>query len=238
MNTGRLISVKAIADRLMQNPVMKDLNWEFIVMHAVDCMRLVGAPAIFVSKKETIEIKEFKGPIPLDLMDIDSVMKVQGNQLIPMRSSHDTLHDHYDSFPNANKDVVENGHFTYNINNNYIFTSFEEGKIVVVYKSIATDEECFPMILDSTPLIRAVESYIKYKWFDILNDMDKISDRKLHKAETDYCFNVAQAQSNLQMPSEDEMESLVNSITQILPGRLQHSERFRFLGSQEYIKIH
>ena len=65
-----------------------------------------------------------------------------------------------------------------------------------------------------------------------------ISDRKLNKAESDYCFNVAQADANLKLPSTDEMESLVNQITQLIPSATEHSRRFEFLGAQEKIRIH
>ena len=68
--------------------------------------------------------------------------------------------------------------------------------------------------------------------------MDMISDRKLNKAETDYCFNVAQADVNLKMPSIDEMETLTNMITQILPSRTDFTNRFEFLGEQEFMRIH
>lgn len=236
MDNGKLVSIKMVADRLLRNPLMKELNWEFIVDNAIECMRLVGSPSLYVSRKEIVEIKNYKGDIPIDLMQVQTVLFISGDQLIPMKGAEDTLHDHYDSFGEAS-DTGNFGNYTYNMNNSKVFTSFSEGKIAIVYKAIATDEECYPMILDSAQLLRAIESYIKYKWFDILNDMDKISDRKLNKAETDYCFNVAQAQSNLQMPSIDEMESLVNSITQMLPSRLQHSQRFQHLGRQEFLKI-
>lgn len=71
----------------------------------------------------------------------------------------------------------------------------------------------------------------------MLNDMDIVSNQKLNKAEVDYMFNVGQADSNLKMPSVDEMESLVNQITELIPSRTAHSSRFEFLGAQEYMKI-
>ena len=71
-----------------------------------------------------------------------------------------------------------------------------------------------------------------------MNDMDMISDRKLSKAESDYCFNVAQADANLKLPSMDEMEALTNMITQILPSRTEFARRFEFLGAQENLRIH
>ena len=61
--------------------------------------------------------------------------------------------------------------------------------------------------------------------------------KSLNKAEVDYMFNVGQADSNLKMPSIDEMEALVNQITQLIPRTSEHASRFEFLGSQEQLKI-
>lgn len=214
---------------------MKDLSWEFIVSNVVECMRIIGTKPMYYSDKEIIEIKNHKGYIPPMVMGITGVFKVQeNNDLVAMHVGEDILHDHYGSFNSA---PSAKGGYTYSLNNNCIFPNFDEGKVLIVYDAIATDEECFPLIPDNAELIRALRAYVKYQWFDILNDMDKISDRKLDKAETDYSYYVGQAQSNLQMPSIDEMEALVNSITKILPSRTEHANRFQFLASQEYLNI-
>lgn len=233
---GRVISIKSVADMLMQNPMMKDISWEFIISHAVECMRIVGTAPMFISEQEVVEIKHYKGALPVNVIDVDSILRVtDSGQMIPMISNEDTLSDHYSSYPSAAPTEVGD---KYSLNNSKIFTNFEKGKVLIVYKTIATDEECYPLIPDNPEFVRALRAYIRYQWFDILNDMDKISAQKLNKAETDYMFYVGQAQANLQMPSEDEMEALVNSITQILPNRTQHADRFQFLGNQEFLKIH
>jgi len=234
MQNGKLVSIKQVADRLLQNPVMKDVTWEFMVSNAVECMRIVGTKPMFVSATETIEIKNFRGELPINMIKLVSAMHVVGNTMVPMSANEDTLSAHYASFSSS---PTDSGGNTYSLNNSKIFPTFEEGKIVLVYDTIATDEECFPLIPDNPELLRAIRLYIRYQWFDILNDMDKISAQKLNKAETEYAYAVGQAQSNLQMPSIDEMEALVNSITQILPSRTQHSDRFRFLGKQEFMKV-
>ena len=235
MKNGRLVSIKLIADTLMQNPLLKDLSWEFIVSNAVECMRIVGTPAMFISKEEVLEVKNFKASLPVDIININSVMAVSaGGALTPMSDNQDTLGAHYDTYSTASGQA---GGLSYTLNNTRIFPNFEEGKILIVYKAIATDEECYPLIPDNQELIRAIRAYIKYQWFDILNDMDKISGQKLNKAEIDYSYYVGQAQSNLQMPDEAEMEALVNSMTKILPSRTEFENRFKFLGSQEFLKI-
>jgi len=265
-NTGRLVSLKLVADRLYQNPVLKDITWEFMVDKAVEVMSLLDAPAMYITKQEAVKVVNYKSKIPTDVMHVTGVFKVSSSldgdvsstgltnnsstaegsssstssasasyTLIPMRTGTDTLHNHYDSYNSASPQHV--GGYTYNMNNNNIFTSFEEGTVVIAYKAIATDEECYPLIVNNASLLRCIESYIKFRWFDILNDMDQVSDRKFNKAEVDYYANVAQADSNLKLPSDDEMETLVNQITQLIPPRKQFEERFTFLGAQEHLRI-
>lgn len=266
-NTGRVVSLKLVADRLMQNPVLKDLTWEFIVDKAVEVMSLLDAPALYISKEEDISIVNYKGKLPTDVMHVKQVFKVgsvltpsatstgldnnystsaaqaatstssnSGYTLIPLRTGTDTLHDHYGSYKYASPGTT--GGETYTMNNNNIFTNFESGTVVIVYRAIATDEECYPLIANNATLLRCIESYIKYRWFDILNDMDQVSGQKLNKAEVDYLANVAQADSNLKLPSDDEMESLVNQMTQLMPSRSQFEDRFAFLGAKEHLRIH
>jgi len=237
-NTGRLVSIKMIADRLMRNPVLKDLSWEFIVDNAIEVMRILETPALFISKQEAVEISNFKGTLPIDIMKVEAVYRqdTDTSDLIPLRTGTDTLHNHYDSYNDATSGT--NGGQTYTMNNSKIFANFETGTAVIVYKAIAMDEECYPLVLDNAVLLRCIESYIKYRWFDVLNDMEQISDRKLNKAEVDYLANVAQADTNLKLPSDDEMETIVNQITQLIPSRTQFQDRFAFLGAQEHLRIH
>ncbi len=261
MNNGNFISVKAIADRLLMNPLMKDLNFEFIIDKTVECLRLVNMPPIYVPGKATIVITNFRGDLPIDMIylkqaflisnstnvktignatdlhgditDFVSSSAALGADLIPMTQATDTVHEAYSCLPKQNSN---NNNVTFSLTNNKIYTNIEKGGVFITYQAIAVDEDCFPLIPDNIKLIRAIESYIKYRWFDILNDMDKVTDRKLSKAEADYCWNIGQAQSDLIMPNETEMEALVNSIAKLLPSTEQFSQRMKFLGSKEYLK--
>lgn len=235
MTTGKLVSIKLVADRLMQNPMMSDVPWEFIISNVVECMRIVGTKPMYISSKETIEVAHFRGLLPLNVMQIDGVFRVDNNKMLKMDSNEDDLSDHYNSFSSTPTII---GGPKFSLGNSKIHTSFETGKVLIVYKSIATDEDCFPLLPDNPEFLRAARAYVRYQWYDILNDMDKISSAKLNKAEVDYLYYVGQAQSSLQMPDEAEMEALTNSITQMLPSTTQHKERFAYLGNQEFLKTH
>jgi hypothetical protein len=232
-STNDVVSIKMIADRLYRNPVMKDMNYEFIVDNAIQILRILEAPSLFVTRREALNVENYRALKPVDMMRIESIVRTDGGIPIPLTASEDISQE----FFNAGSNLPTRTDGTYSLNSRFVNLNFEEGTIEVIYKAIAVDEECYPLVLNNATLLRCVESYIKYKYFDMLNDMDLISDRKLNKAETDYMFNVGQADANLKLPSADEMESLVNQITQLIPSRTAHSRRFEFLGQQEYLKI-
>lgn len=270
MISGNFISVKSIADRLMMNPMLKDLNFEFIVDKTVECLRLVNMPPIYIPKKVNIGVNNFRGELPIDMIYLKQAFLYKQGQLVPMFSAQDNIHEHLLCFQNNNVNLTvprstappagnppmwegqgtslnltsstskegDNSILTFSLTNSKIYTNFEEGEVVLAYQSIAVDEECYPLVPDNIKLIRAIESYIKYRWFDILNDMDKVSDRKLSKAESDYSWNIGQAQSDMIMPNETEMEALVNSITKILPSTNQFENRMKYLGNKEYLRTH
>jgi hypothetical protein len=232
-SNGQLVSLKQIADTLYQNPLMKDMQWEFIIDRAVELLRLLKVPSLYKQEKEIIEIKNFKGDIPFNSIKTQGIFRIKNNGLIPMVPGNDILQEHLGEFsPISNEDL------TYKLAGGKISVKFETGRIAFVYSRIATDENCYPLILNDAALIRAIRHYIQYQWYDILNDMEMVSDRKLNKAEQNYSFSVAQASNSIILPDEDEMETIVNMMTQALPNRDQHSQRFAHLHKAEYLKTH
>ena len=232
-NTADLVSIKMVADRLMQNPLLKDLNYEFIVDHAMQVLRIIEAPSLYVTRRERINIENYRGLKPIDMMTVEAISKVEGQTQISLVASEDIQQEFYgQGIKPSRRDL------TYSLNSKYVSVNFEKGDVDIIYKAIATDEDCYPMVLNNETLLRCVQSYIKYSWFQILYDMDMISERKKNSAEIDYSFNVAQAEINLKMPSIGEMEALVNVVTQFLPSSTEHSRRFEFLGAQEKLRIH
>lgn len=232
-NTGDFVSIKLIADRLKRNPLMKDMNYEFIIDNAVELLSILEYPTTYVTMREKLNVSKYRALKPANMMSIEGVARTDEGYYRALVASHN-LHQEFLHTGDFRSDRLD---LTYTVNNKHINVNFEEGEIDVIYKSIAVDEECYPLILNNATLLRCIESYIKYKWFDILNDIDVVSDRKLNKAEQDYTFNVAQADVNLKLPSQDEMEALTNMITQLIPSQTEFINRFEFLGAQEFLRI-
>lgn len=233
-NARNVVSIKMIADRLMRNPVLKDLNYEFIVDNAIELLRILDAPSIYVKMRERLNVVNYRSLKPITMMKVNSIARIDQGNITPLQST-DYVAQEFLHQGDIEPTRAEN---TFTLNSKYINLNFEKGEIDLIYETIAVDEECYPLVLDDATLLRCIESYIKYKWFDMLNDMDMISDRKLAKAEQDYMFNVGQADVNMKMPDDSELEAITNTITQILPSRTEFARRFEYLGGVERLRVH
>lgn len=122
--------------------------------------------------------------------------------------------------PNADKAP------TYKIQGSCLFTSIESGDIEVAYIGIKTDEDGFPMILDNSSYLRALEMYIKKQWFTVLFDMGKIQGPVLQNVQQEYAWAVGDCESEFNRMTFDQAEYFYNSMKNI------HNESygFKFMG--------
>lgn len=233
MEQYRYISVKQILDNLADHPMLKDLTLERVVHYALRLMKIVGCPVIFQDKIATIDYEDYKAPLPCDLYKIIQIKSLGHHRNFCYRYTTDNFHlsvrDHRKctDYPND---------YTYKVQNSYIFFSREKDKIELSYRALPVDENGLPMIVDNEAFIRALESYIKYERFKILRDTGEMDLRRFAEVEKDYCFEVAQATNQFLIPSEDEMESITNMWTALLPRRHAHDDGFRAYSIKEELR--
>jgi len=121
--------------------------------------------------------------------------------------------------------------FTYNINNYYIFTNFDEGKIEMVYKAFPLDEAGFPLIPDDEKFIKAVVTYVAERHAFKLMLQDKFAERKYDRLAQEYYYCVAAVKSYSAVPSVDEMENIRQRATMLLKGEEQQINGFKYLNT-------
>jgi hypothetical protein len=220
-------------DNILNHPLLNDLTLERAVNYAVEFIRIVGMPQLFIEKTENINIQEYRALLPCDYLEMIQVK--YHNHCI--RYSTDSFHvsrNHYlDNERIENKIEDE----TYKIQGNVIFTSFKEGEIEIAYEAMALDKEGFPLIPDNSSFIKALELYIKKEWFIILYDMSKISYNVLANTQKQYAWYVGQAQSDLVRPTIDQMQSITNMWNTLVQRVSDHRNGFKNNGTREYIKV-
>lgn len=218
------ISIKQIMDDILDHPMLQDLSFERAINYAVEFIKIVGMPAAFESKIKTIDVENYEGKIPDDCYQVVSLRK----EGLPISLNTST------SVFDFKKDSATP---VYVIRGNVVHTSFEKGKLEMSYLSMPIDEDGFPTIPEIASYIRALELYIKKKWFTILFDLGKINVSIFNNVKQEYAFAVGQAQTELVRPSLDEMEAFTNMWNSLLPRSSEHLNGFKTLGSREIRKF-
>lgn len=216
-------------DKLTRHPLLQDIPFETVVDYAVDFIRIVGTPPSFLDKTAIIDIVDYRGILPCDYYEMTQVRLNDGSKRT-FRYTTDSFH--------MSDNKPEFSDLTYKIQGNCIFTSpLEQGQIEIAYQALPMDEEGYPLIPDNSSYSRALEAYIKREWFTILFDQGKLNGQVLARVDQEYSFYVGQAQSEIIMPTIDQMEAISNMWNTLLP-RDEHRHGFLDNGTQSHIKTH
>lgn len=225
------ISIRQIIDNCLHHPLLQDLTLERAVAYAVDFIRIVGMPSMFIEKTQELKIENYRAKLPCDF-----------HQMIQVRTGHNKCGHHIggifrystDSF-HMSDNKYDPSELTYKIQGTVIFTSIKEGTIEIAYNAMAVDDEGYPLVPDKSTFTRALELYIKKQCFTILFDLGKINQAVYANVQQEYAWAVGQAQSDLIRPSVDEMEAITNSLNTIIPRVNEHRKGFITNGSKERI---
>ena len=222
----KYISVRQILDDLLADDMMRGLSLERAVNYAAEFMQVVGMPPEFENKVEKVEIENWRGKLPCDLYEIVQVKDPKGFAYISAEGSFGNR-NHPEQYPA----------FTYKVKGDIIFTSTKDIDLLVSYLAIPTDDYGFPLIPENAAYIRALELYIQKRYFTILFNNGKINQNVLANTQQEYAFYVGQAQSDLIRPSLDQMESIKNMWTTLIPKMYKHADGFKTVNNPEVLKF-
>lgn len=248
-------NIRRVLDDLTEHPMLRDLTLEQVVRHTIRFISLHGYPALYQDKIATVEIKDFRGLLPCDLISIVQVKDLDTD--ICLRTMTDTFTPGMRPKPdegNKPKDLLNNvnpmqGEYippmkkymeepSFKTQGRIIFTSFSEGEVEIAYKAIPVDEDGFPLLIDNETYLNALEAYIKKQVFTVKFDTGKIQAGILSNAQSDYAWASHLLQSEMTMPSMSEMESITRMLNTLIKPTRQFSQGFKHLGDQEFIRRH
>jgi len=216
MKTGNYIGIDELMYRIRRNPLMADATKSDIALDVYDVLRLVGAPGVYKDARVEINIKNYIGDVPTNILYIQQVYYLEGNVEVPMSYVIGNKNSKWHC--TTSQDLRIKSKYAYSINPGKIHTDLENGKLVMYYKSIALDDNGFPLIPDDPALIRAILGYVKMKHVEIKVDLGIVAQHVLQRAQQDYYFDIAQAESRFKMPSADEYESIARSLLRVIRG--------------------
>lgn len=233
VNNISYTNIRVILDRLLRHPLLTDLNLETAIQYTLDFISIMGLPNVYVDKIETIDIKEYRGELPCDLISINQVRLHKNG--IALRA----MTDNFNAYPTHDHERgLERGEPSFKTQGRVIFTSIRHEKVDISYKAIMLDDEGLPLIPDNSIFLKALELYIKKEWFTILFDMGKISPAVLNNTQQEYAFKAGQCNNEFVIPSVSEMEAITNVWNQLIPRVTEFKKSFKNLGDKEYLRLH
>lgn len=111
-------------------------------------------------------------------------------------------------------EVVQN---SYSINGSSIDTSFSSGFVEIAYDSINLDDNGFPLIPDDEPFKQALKYFILKNRVEPEYFRGTVTRQVYNEIDKQYSFYVASAGNSFNMPSPDQMQSIINGLVRILP---------------------
>ncbi len=241
MTNSNYKSLGSLLWSILKNPLASELTFEEAAEYALECIKLLGAPVLYLDKIDKLNLTSYKEELPCDILYINGVRYFsgdnEGSNPITMREASNIYHMDTNEFTKGND---TNNHarneFTYKIQNGIIFTSMETGCIEIAYKAIATDEEGYPLIPDNQKVQLALEYYVLSRYLEPLYMVGKITDKAFEYIQQKRYFYVPSASTSLQMPSIDKMETIMNGLNRLIVNNTAHQNGFKKYGEKERIK--
>ena len=226
------VKIQRIASDLAEHPMLRDIPFDRIINYTQELIQVIGSPKLFLEKTAVVHIENYRGELPCDFIEVIQVRgaNCQNEEYV---SATDNFH-----MSDRKRPMLYTQTPTYRIQGGVIIISKEHEDIEIAYRAIPVDENGWPLLPDNALFIRAIESYIKMRRFNILFDQGQISQQVFNQAQQEYAWNAGQAQSGLIMPTQDEMETITNMWNTLIPRVVEHRNGFATAHNKEYIRRH
>ncbi len=193
-------------------------------------LQYIGSYYQYIEKETTIDIIDYKGELPCDLVT-----------LLRIHNKSDNLSDSFNKSligtnSATNNQISRNSNTMrdYNITNNVVTASYKTGKMYVQYLAFPLDCDGFPEIPDVVDYKDALMWKCAYQLSlrgytfksPQLNNYQYVEDKWKR-----YCI---QARAAINMPDADTMERIKNIMIRLKPDLNQYYNNFNSLGKQEF----
>ena len=236
-------SISRVLDDLKDDENMQSLTLEQAVRHTLRFMEKFGFPKVYTDKEMTVDIHDFRGLLPCDLISIIQVREEKTG--ICLRSMTDTFTPGVTPPPHPLPTYYPIHRFmrhplehSFKTQGRVIFTSFPEGKVVVSYKAIKVDEDGFPMLIDDEVYLDALEAYITLRVYTAKFRSGKIASPILQEVQQAYAVAAKLLETEFTTPSMSEVESMTRYFNSLIPRVREFDRSFKHLGDRQYIRRH
>lgn len=224
------INIRELLSRVLRHPLLQDFTLEQAIQYTIDFMGIFGFPELYEHKEADVDICDYRGKLPCDLIAIDMVKDCKTD--VPLRSMTASFNPGGKYYNHLRQEPQ------FKTQGRVIITSFPEGVVHIAYKAIPVDDEGLPLLIDNSKYLKALELYVKTQLFTVLFDMGKIQPAVLQHTEQEYAWAAGQLEEEFKTPSVAEMESITNMLNQIIRRQSEFYNNFERLGNKEFRRIH
>ena len=224
------INIRELLSRVLRSRLLQDFTLEQAIQYTIDFIGIFGFPEIYEDKETEIDICDYRGQLPCDLIEIIMVKDCKTN--LPLRSMTAAFNPGGKYYNHLRQEPQ------FKTQNRVIITSFPEGKLIMAYKAIPVDDEGLPLLINNTKYLKALELYVKCQLFTLLFEEGKLTQQVLNHTEQEYSWAAGQLEEEFKTPSEAEMESITNMLHTILKRDSDFINRYERLGNKEHKVIH
>jgi hypothetical protein len=224
------INIRELLSRVLRHKLLQEFTLEQAIQYTIDFIGIFGFPELYEDKQAEVDICDFRGKLPCDLIQIDMVKDCKTN--VPLRSMTAAFNPGGKYYNHLRQEPQ------FKTQNRTIITSFPEGRVIIAYKAIPVDDEGLPLLVNNTKYLKALELYVKCQMFTMLFDEGKVTQQVLNHTEQEYCWAAGQLEEEFKTPSESEMQTITNILHQIIPRHDDFYNRYEALGNKEFRKIH
>jgi len=237
--TSKTVDVSYIIERVYRDYGFDlEIKFDEVIEWIWDVMSLIGAPQPLVDKitdgsdnmPEPLTITNYRGELPCDVHSVFLARDYESKMPMVCKSSS-YLRD-------MDQIYQRESQYSYTLNNNYIFTSFEEGQVELHYRAFPTNALGMPLVPDDIKFIMAVQAFIAERIGFRLFMQDHMTERKYNKLEVDRAWYIGAAGTAAHIPSIDEMESIKNRFLRLRIHTDLHNTSFIYSPDSERLILH
>ena len=243
MYNGKFVSTDFIIDKIQKDHQFNIAMDKYEIADDIfDAIELIGVRIPYVHRitngegdnPDVIMIKDYSAELPCDLRSIEGVRTHLSKA--PLIEDSSTFHPQKgtsnEQYPGQSQYLV------YHINDNFIFTNFEEGEIEISYLAFPTDGDGVPLIPDDTRYIKGIVAMVAKDIGARLWRRGQLEDKYYEELKSEAAWYIGSAANSLNTPNYDKAESMKNQLSRMIRSSNHHAYNFKYLNSQEILKIH
>lgn len=234
--SGKFVSVDVVLDKLYRNYPFQDIDFQDVVVWVGEGVAELGVRASLVEKTATVRIENHRGELPCDIYEMHTGGVRDKRTLTPMVSRSDRFfHGEAKAQP---LQPFSDRAWSYDLNDNFIFTQMEEGEVEISYRGFKTDEKGYPMIPDNETYILGVVGHVAERIAFKKFLSQKMDESRYQHVSIKARAAKGEAISEASIPSRDEQQAFINQWVRMLPSFNPHDYGDRNLIERERLKKH